>query len=99
MRHALKFLAACAAVVMLASPAVAQMACGDRVAISQQLDTAYGERTTSLGLTADGLLMEVFSSPGGTWTIIVSYPTGQACVVAHGTDWQSIPVKSADIVS
>jgi hypothetical protein len=39
-------------------------------------------------LTRDGRLLEILISEKGTWTVLVSLPTGVSCIVFEGTDWQ-----------
>ncbi len=43
------------------------------------------------GLAANNGVVEVFASPEtGTWTIIVTLPDGQTCLVASGEGYESI---------
>ncbi len=46
------------------------------------------------GLTADGRTMiEVFASDDGTWTLLVSMPGGDSCIIAHGDTWQQMRLQ------
>lgn len=91
MKHAIA-LAALAAPLLLPPPAAAaQTVCGERARIIERLETRYGERRTGAGLASNGVV-EVFSSDEtGTWTIIVTLPTGRACLVAAGESWEMGP--------
>jgi hypothetical protein len=63
--------------------------CDDREAMIGRLQEQWGEETIALGLTATGQLLEVLTAANGsTWTLIITAPNGQACVLAVGIDWQ-----------
>lgn len=72
-------------------PGVAQapVVCAERQAIAEKLDAEYAETPVAAGLTADGLMIEVFASAAGTFTILVTRPGGPSCVVAAGEGWES----------
>ena len=87
-----------AAVLMFValSPAAAQEQCGSRESILAAIAENYQERLVVMGLTTGGNLFEVFASPAGTWTAIVSPPGSLfACIVQAGTDWEKPPGKDA----
>lgn len=76
------------------APATAQQAvCGERTRMTDYLKVKYAERQDSMGVTRDGKVMEVFSSNDGTWTMLMSYPDGKACVVGYGQNWQPVKMK------
>jgi hypothetical protein len=85
---ALAFLAAGA----LAPAAHAQAVCGDRSRIMATLAKNYAERPVAIALTSDGAVIEVLTSPVGTWSILVTAPGGPTCLVAGGENWQQVPV-------
>jgi hypothetical protein len=76
----------------LAGPALAQgMACDDHAALQQRLADSWGESRQSIGLGADGAVMEVFASEEtGTWTIAVTRPGGPTCIVAAGEHFEAL---------
>ncbi len=45
------------------------------------------------GLASTGNLVELLISSGGTWTILVTNPSGITCVAAVGEDWQEMKLK------
>src|SRR4051794_5114143 len=48
--------------------------------VARQLKGAYQEAPVSLGLQANGNLLQVFSLPAtGSWTIVSTTPQGVAC--------------------
>ena len=66
----------------------AQLSCGDRNAMVEQLSRAYGEIRKGAGLAGRAALFEVWASDAtGTWTILKTAPNGVACVVAVGENW------------
>ena len=71
-------------------PAFAQQLCGDRTAILDKLAGRYSETPRSMGLSADGAVVEVLVSSSGSWTILVSHPNRQTCLTATGEHWETI---------
>ena len=43
-----------------------------------------------MGLSTDGGLIEIYSSEKGTWTILVTRPSGITCLVAAGDNWEAV---------
>lgn len=56
-----------------------------------QLLADYAEIPIASGLQSNGALVEVLSSPSGTWSIIVGRPGGPVCLVASGDSWVQAP--------
>ena len=72
------------------------LSCGDRAAIVERLASDYDETPVSLGMAANGAVIEVHVSPEGeTWTLLMSWPTGVACIVATGMQWHDAPPSGA----
>jgi len=67
-----------------AAPAV----CGDHVEFLDKLATGSAEGPKAIGMIADGGVLELLTSKAGTWTIIVTRPTGESCIVATGKAWE-----------
>ena len=78
------FLTACVA------PSYAQNRnCGTRENIIERLVEKYGEELFGAGLTHTRGLLEVYVSPEtGTWTILMSFPNGQSCLLQAGEYWE-----------
>lgn len=66
-------------------------ACGPHADVMERLEAAYGETLKSAGLAATGVLVETYASDAGTWTIVVTDASGQACLLAAGEAWQVAP--------
>ena len=56
--------------------AQAQMACEARDKIASTLKKDYSEMPISAGLDSAGRMIEVFASHEGSWTILMTMPTG-----------------------
>ena len=76
-------------------PAQAQAMCGERRAIVATLDKTYSETPVSVGLASNGAIIEIFASPTGTFTIILTRPNGLTCVMAAGENWEDLPNRLA----
>ena len=70
--------------------------CVSRAEFISRLSERYNESVHSLGLDANGTVLEVFTSPKGSWTILVTRPDGVSCVVTTGEAWQDITPASPD---
>ncbi|MBL4892676.1 MAG: hypothetical protein JKX91_12810 [Rhizobiaceae bacterium] len=68
--------------------------CGTHDLIASTLATQYNEIPVHRGLTPKGTMVEVFSSEAGTFTVVVTIPTGMSCLVTAGTDWQEVDTAS-----
>ena len=77
----------------------AQTACADRSTVTERLKTNYGEEFAGGGLRNSDSIFEVWmAEETGTWTIIMTMPNGQSCVMAAGTDWRgALPQVPAGI--
>ncbi|GHF38160.1 hypothetical protein [Seohaeicola zhoushanensis] len=65
--------------------------CAPRDIVVERLADGYGESRQSIGLGAQGAVIEVFASNDtGTWTITVTTPAGLTCLVASGQSFQAL---------
>ena len=72
----------------LTRQASAQEVCVIRNTALQHLDQQYGERPVGRGRARAGKTMvELLTSDGGTWTIVVTNVRGRKCVLASGEAW------------
>jgi hypothetical protein len=81
---------ATSAAILMAGQADAQAVCGSHDQIVAQLGEVYKETQQSLGLAANGSVIEVFASEAGTWTILITDTAGQTCMAAAGEAWQTM---------
>ncbi len=85
-----------AALTVASSEGMAQVTCNQRDNVLGHLAQKYQEVPIALGVTNRGGLVEVLSTGDGkTWTIIISTPDGQSCMVAAGEGWRMIPNAAA----
>lgn len=91
-------LAAAAALLaaMAAAPARAQDAppgiCFPRQDLLAALEKKFQEAPAGVGLSSGGYLVELLrTGDGGTWTLLMVGPGGQACVVDAGENWRELP--------
>ncbi len=75
--------------------------CAPRDRVVERLATGYGETRQSIGLGAQGAVVEVFASDDtGTWTITVTMPNGMTCLIASGQSFEelaeALPPKGND---
>lgn len=69
--------------------------CGSHDAVMQTLNHKFAEKTVSMGLANNGTVVEVLSSPDGSWTIVMTAPNGVTCMLAAGDHWQELPAQVA----
>jgi hypothetical protein len=67
-----------------------RQACAEHSLVVQRLADKYGETLRSMGLHQNTDLIEVYASDEtGTWTILITKPNGQACLLAAGQMWEA----------
>lgn len=72
------------------------VSCMSRDRLVHSLSQRYGEDILGRGLQTPDTLLEIWSSDStGSFTIFVTNPSGQACIVATGEDWigYDLPLK------
>jgi hypothetical protein len=62
--------------------------CGPRAQIVQAMKQIFDERPQARGLISSNELFEIFVSPQGTWTMLVTNPHGISCIAAAGESWE-----------
>ena len=81
----------------VSAEAATDVVCVDRDKFIERLKRTYGERQVSRGINFNGVMVEVFASREGHFTILATRPDGVSCLIASGDDWQDIPLLKADI--
>jgi hypothetical protein len=64
--------------------------CGNHADIKKILGERYEETQRAFGIVNDTGLVEVFTSTGGTWSILLTSTTGRSCIIAAGHTWQEM---------
>jgi hypothetical protein len=83
-----------AGIVLLAAAgqAAAQIPrCAPRAEMVATLNQTFSESHQALGFLSPSLLLEVFVSDGGGFTIVVTGTDGVSCVLAVGVGWENMP--------
>ena len=79
---------------LTALPAAAEEAqepvCGVHQDVLEWFKHSYRETPVSIGLAANGTVIEVLKSAEGTWTIVMTQPNGISCLMAAGEGWQEV---------
>ena len=89
----LKWLPA-AALLLLASPALAQQApCGPVDVVLKALEDNAKEVPTGMGRDERGFIAVLTLSPDGSYSVLGIRPDGVACLLSTGQGWEA--VKSA----
>ncbi|WP_010139917.1 hypothetical protein [Oceanicola sp. S124] len=70
-----------------ASP-IAEVICDRTPMMEQRLKTAMNSEREGLGLRGPEQVMELWTTPRGDWTMVVTYANGKSCIVAMGEAWQ-----------
>lgn len=77
---------------LAALPARAQDVCANRAALLDSLANDYQETPAAMGMSNGGNVIEVFTARDGkTWTILITHPDGNSCIVAAGQLWTPMP--------
>jgi hypothetical protein len=77
--------------LLIAPTALAQPVCGSHKMVAENLQKTYAETLVSMGVTVGGAVVEVYASPDGTWTLVITQPNGVTCLIAAGKDWENLP--------
>ena len=65
--------------------------CDSREVVTALLADRYGETRRVLGLVGEAAVMELFASDAtGTWTITMTLPDGQMCLMASGAGYEAL---------
>lgn len=92
-------LAALVAAFLLAAPAFAQgPPCGPRDQVIKELANRYNEAPRATGVGSMGgtvtIILEVFASPTGSFTIFYTRPDGLSCLLFSGESYDEKPKGS-----
>jgi hypothetical protein len=82
----LTLLLAAAAPAMADSP-IAEVVCLPRAELLLRL---RGAEVAGAGLRDGEAVLEVWTETSGDWTLVQSYPTGTACILAMGEAWEAM---------
>lgn len=72
-----------------------QAVCDAHEAVIKTLKGKFEEKPVAMGLAGNGTVVEVLSSPDGSWSIVMTAPNGLTCLLAAGDYWQDVPERLA----
>lgn len=81
-----------------AQPSPAQPQCSLDARVQTAAEERHGAQPVFVGLTASGDLMEVRSTSGGNWTIVLTLKDGSSCAVASGNGWETVERPSNSLL-
>jgi hypothetical protein len=65
--------------------------CDTRDRVTALLADKYGETRRGIGIAGDNAVMELYAADAtGTWTITVTLPDGQMCLMASGVGYEAV---------
>jgi hypothetical protein len=79
---------------IVALPAHAEQQCAPRDQVVKVLNAKFQENQRAMGLINERTMMEVYISPRGTWTMVVTNENGMTCVLAAGEAWDELPTAA-----
>ncbi|MBZ0217543.1 MAG: hypothetical protein K8F25_13375 [Fimbriimonadaceae bacterium] len=78
------------AVFLGAGPAFAGI-CMTRDEMAGFLSGRYNEDRVAIGLVGVEVMMELFVSEAGTWSVVLTNVRGTSCINAAGGAWETVP--------
>jgi hypothetical protein len=65
--------------------------CAKHNTLIGMLTKKYSENPIAMGTVNEDRFMQLFVSPQGSWTILITKTNGEACIVAAGQNWEKLP--------
>ena len=79
------------ATLTMARAELPYLTCSDRTTAIEQLSRDFSEEIVAMGLSSDGKVVEVFMSPSGSFTVVVTDTNGISCALLSGQSWEDVP--------
>lgn len=83
------------ALVLVAAPAAADARCVQRDVAVAQLADRHGEHPRARGLSPGPVMVELFVSPSGSWTMMITRGDGLSCPLAAGHEMEMLPAPAS----
>ncbi|RWA70217.1 hypothetical protein [Mesorhizobium sp.] len=84
-----------AAAVYGAAQANAAAQCAPRADVVKALGDKFHENVAGRGLINPNVVLEIFVSDQGSWTVLASDTKGQSCILSVGEGWDSPTIAAA----
>ena len=99
--RSLSLVAALAAISLAGIAGIAEAApqCSSHDKIVDALGNKFKETRRVMGVVNSRAVMEIFMSPQGTWTMVITDTSGISCITASGEEWQDVPIAVAGLES
>ena len=99
--RSLSVVAAFAAISLISNANTTEAApqCGNHDKIVDVLGNKFKETRRVMGVVNAKAVMELFMSPQGTWTMVITDTSGLSCITASGEEWQDVPIAVAGLDS
>lgn len=97
--RSLSFAAALIAAPLIAAGNASANTCGKHDDIIKALSVKYQEARRIMGVIDQRAVMEIYMSPKGTWTVLVTDTSGNSCITAAGEDYQEVKPAVVGIAS
>lgn len=83
--------------IALAMPAsanpIGDVICEPKARMKDKLTQTMRSERQSIGLRGPEQVVEVWADKKGDWTMVITYATGQSCIVAMGEHWTDTAKK------
>ncbi|WP_407492220.1 hypothetical protein [Pseudooceanicola sp. MF1-13] len=84
--------------IALALPAaatnpIADVICEPKARMTEKLTRNLRSERKSMGLRGPEQVVEVWTDSQGDWTMVITYASGQSCIVAMGEAWTDTAKK------
>ena len=76
----------------MAETPIAEVICLPR---AELLARMKGAEVAGAGLRDGEAVLEIWTRPSGDWTLVQSYATGTACILAMGEAWEAVAAPPA----
>ncbi|HEX7108571.1 MAG TPA: hypothetical protein VF224_04960 [Aestuariivirga sp.] len=99
--RSLSLAAVLAAISLTSIAGIAEAApqCSSHDKIANALGNKFKETRRVMGVVNSKAVMEIFMSPQGTWTMVITDTSGISCITASGEEWQDVPIAVAGLDS
>ena len=71
----------------LAFSPIAEIICAPKDQMTRKLAGQFGESRRATGLRGPEQMVEIWADEVGGWTMVITYASGKACIVAMGEHW------------
>lgn len=86
-----------ALLALSSAAAQAQVACGPHDLVVTRLGQLFQERQAGYGVAGQSVIVEIYTSTNGTWTMLATDVAGRSCIVAAGDGWENtVPVAGKE---